>query len=102
MTPAAPKLSLSTVIAGAMIVLTIWDVFAEYPWQPFAGQTVFNVCFMVASFIVLFMVCDAWEGNRKPSLRKRTSVTTRRSSQPVSRHRPQVRHEKPSTVTSRL
>lgn len=94
-------LNFSTIIAGLMIPLTIWDMFAEYPWQPFAGQFMFDVCFLVASGLVLYMAWDVWQENNAPTRRISTETTTQRSVRKTSLIRSPSRRTKRSDGASK-
>jgi len=48
-------------VAIVMIGLCIIDLFASYPFRPFAGQTTFDVTYIASSMIVLFMCRHTWK-----------------------------------------
>lgn len=73
MIPVSSRLTFSIAIAALMIVLTILDMFAGYPWRPFGGQVVFDICFLIASGVVLYMAHDVWQDHAKPRRQRRSS-----------------------------
>lgn len=51
----------SAIAATLVAVLTVWDLFAVYPWQVFGGQTVFDILYFTTACIVLYLCYDAWQ-----------------------------------------
>lgn len=51
---------LAVIVAIAMIVLCVTDLFAEYPYQPFMEQMTFSITSLISSAILLYMCWHTW------------------------------------------
>lgn len=70
----------SAVIAVLIAALCVVDLFAAWPYQPFAGHTVFDVTFLLSAFIVLYLCWDTWH-DLELGAPQRRSITNRRTTQ---------------------
>ncbi len=99
------------IVAGLVSVLCVVDLLAEYPWRPFAGQTLFDIVFLVSSGLLGWMCWDTWQdldlGERpqrsarksRPTVQKRNS--DRNESKPLHKRLRRIRRNRAVTTHSR-